>query len=176
MNNFIVQGVVVSKVACNNERVIRAEREGKRLEDVPLRYGSLRMAVNLIQLDGIPYLINRKAQEKGIKEERLILEISYRFDYEKELQTGVIIDEHSIIYNINQGDYLEIEMSHGFVVKNHYMSIINPSSTKPVKTYFLKAWADDIVRMSNPVVKPRGKKIRPVSVIRCMNIDQTLRV
>ena len=176
MNNFIIQGVIVSKVACNHERIIRAKRENKELEDVPLRYGSLRMVVNLIQLDGISYLINRKPQEKGIKEERLILEISYRFDYKKELQLARIIDEHSIIYNMNQDDYLEIELSHGFIVKNHYMTIINPGTKKPIKTYFLKAWANDIVNVSDPVIKPQGKKIRPVSVIRCMNVDQTLRV
>ena len=176
MDKFVAQGVVVTKVACNNERRLAAERLGKSIEEVPLKYGSLRLAVNLIKLDGIPYVISKEPQDNYVKEERLILEISYKFDYENTQDTGRIIDKHSIVYNINEGDCLDITMNNAFLVEKHYMKIINPGTDRAIKTYFIKAWADDIESVTHPQLRSSVKRIRPVSVIRGININQSILV
>lgn len=175
-NTLTVQGVVVSKIPCHKERYVRAKRENKNIEEVPLRYGSVRMMVNLVKLNGKVFYINRKpTNKKEVQEERLVLEIGYRYDYKNYPDQEVISKDYEVINNINVDDYSEIEISHNFISKNHNMTLINAGSNKVVRTYFLKCWADDIIKVSQPVLKGNNKKkIKPISVLRNYVKDKEL--
>ena len=172
MNRFTVQGVIVSKVDCNNERRVSADRLGIPMERVPLKYGSLRMGVNLIEVEGYTYIISKKPRDEGIKEERLILEISYRYDYKN--NSLRVTPEHSCVNTLKKGDSVSIEMNHAFVSKNHCVKLINGGTNRAIKSYFMKAWADDIGSIDRATLVGGRNRITPYEVLKSLNMDKQL--
>ena len=63
---FIAQGKVLSKVDCHIERQKQAERSNTHIDEVPLKYGSVRLGINLIQFEGVTYTINRTSIDLGV--------------------------------------------------------------------------------------------------------------
>lgn len=166
---FTVQGKVLSKVECHKERQIQAERKGLTLDNVPLKYGSVRIAVNLIQLGETVYLIDKSPRDFSIKEERLILEISYKFDVE-----GNIISEHDIINDFNIREDIELVMDDAYVAKNHYLKLINVGEYTTIKSYFLKSWANKIYFLNCVAALPFDNTITPKTVVQRLNMNSDL--
>lgn len=172
MNRFTVQGVIVSKVDCNNERRISAQRLGVPVENVPLKYGSLRMGVNLIEVEGYTYIISKAPREEGVKEERLILEISYRYDYKN--NSLRVTPEHSLVNTLQKGDSVSLVMSHAFLSKDHCVKLVGAGTSRAIKSYFMKAWADDIVSVDGPTLAGGRNRITPYEVLKSLNTDKNL--
>lgn len=181
MKEFIAQGIVLSHVACHNERRRAAERLNKPVEEIPLKFGSVRMAVNRIQLtDGDTtqvYDIDKSSDDPAIKEQRLILEISYKFDYQNVQEgsiTGPVIEEHDIVNELQINHRYSLHMTDSRVNERHYMKLINPSAGNAIKSYFLKAWADDINFLDEPSLLQTGLSISPKNVVQGFNLNPQL--
>lgn len=166
---FVVEGKVLSKVACHNERRVRAALENIELEEVPLRYGSLRLAVNKIKLDDVVYNIDKSSSDPLVKEQRLILEISYKFDKE-----GKILDDHSIIEDLLKGSEYELTMDHSFIRKNHYLKFIPAGNNQTIKSYFLKSWANHIYYVDVCTLNSTTRSISPKAVLINRKVDNSL--
>jgi hypothetical protein len=166
---FTVQGKVLSKVECHKERQIQAERRGITLDQIPLKYGSIRVAVNLIKLKDTVYLIDKTSNDYNIKQERLILEISYKFN-----TNGNIIDEHNVIDDLSIKEDIELIMDDAFVAKNHYLKFINVGSQTTIKSYFLKSWANKIYFLNSIADLPFDEIIAPREVIKTLNLNKEL--
>ena len=159
MTEFKIQGTVLSKVPCQKERRVRAELENKSVEEIPLTYGSIRIGINIVQVDNITYGLERFSSEK-YDEERFILEISYRYDIET--KDGSLIKEHEIINKINQGDILDITLDNMFTKKKHNRKIIK-SPNKIMKCYFTKTWADSIIAVESArMITPRKVAVEEI--------------
>lgn len=165
---FTVQGKVLSKVECHKERQVQAQRKGLQLDSVPLKYGAVRIAVNLIELQDTVYLIDKSSKDFSIKEERLILEISYKFDV-----NGNIISEHDIVNDLEIKDDVELIMEDAYVAKNHYLKLIN-AGQETIKSYFLKSWANKIYFLNSITELPSNNIIKPKSVIQKLNMNLEL--
>lgn len=166
---FIAQGKVLSKVDCHIERQKQAERTNTHIDEVPLKYGSVRLGVNLIQFEGVTYTINRNSIDKDIKEERLILEISYKFDRE-----GNIVPEHEIINEFNIGDNLELNMDSAFISKQHYLKLINVGIGTTIKSYFIKSWANRIDFLNVAEMEGKNNFITPKTIVQKISQDKSL--
>ncbi len=166
---FTIQGKVLSKVECHKEREFEAERKNITIDKVPLKYGSVRIAVNLIKLGQEVYIINKETNESNVKEERLILEISYKFDNE-----GNVIEDHDIINDFQVKEELEMIMDDAFVSKNHYLKFINTTSNQVIKSYFLKSWANKIYFLNCVEAMPADGDITPKEVIKQLNLNDQL--
>lgn len=166
---FIAQGKVLSKVDCHIERQKQAERTNTSIDEVPLKYGSVRVGVNLISFNKVIHTINRTSVDKDIKEERLILEISYKFDAE-----GNISEEHEIINEMNVGDSIELDMSSAFISSQHYLKLINVGFGTTIKSYFVKSWANRIDFLNVAEMQGQNNFIAPKEVIQKINKDKTL--
>lgn len=166
---FIAQGKVLSKVDCHIERQKQAERSNTHIDEVPLKYGSVRLGVNLIQFEGVTYTINRASIDKDIKEERLILEISYKFDSE-----GNIVSEHEIINEFNIGDNLELDMDSAFISKQHYLKLINVGIGTTIKSYFIKSWANRIDFLNVAEMEGKNNFITPKTIVQKISQDKSL--
>jgi hypothetical protein len=166
---FLIQGKVLSKVECHLEREAQANRKGITLDSVPLKYGSVRIAVNLINLDDTAYMIDRKSSDLNIKEDRLILEISYKFDAE-----GNVAEEHDIINDLHIKDNIELIMEDAYVAKNHYLKLINVGESTTIKSYFLKSWANKIYFLNEVAHIPYEDSITPKAVLQKLNVNQEL--
>lgn len=166
---FIAQGKVLSKVDCHIERQKQAERTNTSIEDVPLKYGSVRIGINLISFNNVIHTINRISDSKDIKEERLILEISYKFDAE-----GNICEEHEIINEINVGDNIELHMNSAFISNQHYLKLINVGFGTTIKSYFVKSWANRIDFLNVAEMEGQNNFITPKEVIQKISKDKTL--
>lgn len=166
---FTVQGTVLSKVLCHKERQIQAERRGLSINEVPLKYGSVRIGVNVIKLDGTVYKINKMTDALNIKEERLILEISYKFDEE-----GNVIEYHDIVNDLEQYTDVELSMGDAYISKNHYLKLINVGSSSTIKSYFIKSWANKIYFLNSLELKTSDEWIKPKQVVKTMCLDPQL--
>lgn len=181
MHNYIAEGIVLSQVVCHNERYKAAQRFNKSIEEIPLLFGSVRMAINKIELElnGTKkvYEINKYTDNTVIKEQRLILEISYKFNYKnasKENITGGLIEEHEVVEELEIGKYYSLHMSTSHVHHKHFMKLINPSTDKTIKSYFLKSFADQITFLSTPELKSTNLTITPIEVIKQFNRNEDL--
>jgi len=181
--NFIAQGIILSHVACHNERRKAAERLNKPLEEIPLKFGSVRMAVNRIQFlqegaeENTTFEIDRSSDDISIREQRLILEISYKFDYrETEVgqSYGPIVEEHDIVNELKVNERYLLKMNHSFVNSKHYMKLINPNGNNAIKSYFLKSWADNITFVAPPELLNGEDNITPKGVIQKFNLNKEL--
>ena len=151
-NVFTIQGTVLSKVPCQLERHRRANNLGVDVKDIPLTYGSVRIGVNYIKLGDTVYCLQRY-ESKEVDEERFIIEISYRYDLE--INDGItLVEEHSIINKINQGDLLNLTLNNTFTKSKHNVKLIRPRVGYCVKSYFTKAWAESILEVSKPTLIP----------------------
>lgn len=177
MKAFIAQGIVLSHVACHNERRRASERLNKPIEEIPLMFGSVRMAINKIQLDGQVFDIDKSSTVSSIKEQRLILEISYKFDYKNvapgEL-AGPIIEEHSVVEDMKVNHRYSLHMTDSRVNNKHYMKLINPSAGNAIKSYFLKAWADDINFLDEPSLTSSQLTVSPQEIVKGFNLNPQL--
>lgn len=168
----VAQGVIISKIACNNERRMAAKRLNKDISEIPLKFGSMRIAVNLINIAGQTFNVSKAPQTEFAKEERLILEISYRFDYKN--NSTEIIEDHSVVREMNMGDAVELTIDHLFTSKNHVMKVINPVEGEAIRSFFIKTWADRIVFLDAPCMTPGTNVISPIDVVR--NVSPTLQL
>jgi hypothetical protein len=166
---FTIQGKVLSKVACHKERQIQADRKGLTLDSVPLKYGAIRVAINVIQLEEDVYLIDKASNDYDIKEERLILEISYKFDKE-----GNIVKDHDVINDLEINEGVELIMDDAFVAKNHYLKLLTAGPHETIKSYFLKSWANKIYFLNAIAELPASSTIKPKEVIKRLNLDTQL--
>lgn len=166
---FIAQGTILSNVACHNEREVRARQLGKPIEEVPLTFGSLRMGVNLIKLDDTVFNIDRKTNNPNIKEQRLILEISYKFD-----KQGDIIEAHQVIEELEVNKKYELVMDSGFITEKHYLKFISAGNNKTIKSYFIKSWADNIYFLTEPELQLGAKQITPKEVVKKFSLNEQL--
>lgn len=166
---FVVEGKVLSKVACHNERRVRAEQENKSIEEIPLTYGSIRIAVNKIRLNDKVYNIDKSSEDALVKEQRLILEISYKYDTE-----GNIIEDHSVVEDLLVGSEYELTMDRSFIRKNHYLKFINAGSNQTIKSYFLKSWANDIYYVDICTLGQTHNIISPKQVLQKRSVDKEL--
>jgi len=172
----------LSRVACQNERRKAAQRFNKPLEEIPLKFGSVRMAVNKIQLtdnneDTTTYRIDKSIKDENIREQRLILEISYKYDYKQANSNninGPIIKDHDVVDELKVGKHYSLYMKHSCVKEKHYMKLINPSQINTIKSYFLKAWANDITFLSPPELPDATQYISPQDVVINFNINPQL--
>ena len=180
MKKFVAQGIILSHVACHNERKKTAERLNKSINEIPLKYGSVRMAVNSIQFtsnDSVEtYIIDKSIDELNIREQRLILEISYKFDYQNavDIENPIIINDHDVVTELEVGKRYSLHMLSSHVSKKHYMKLINPSCDNTIKSYFLKSWADSISFLSPPELPFTENRITPRNVINKFNLDPQL--
>lgn len=172
---FIAQGTILSKVECHHERKVRAELLNKPLEEVPLTFGSLRMGVNVIALynsnNNISniYNVDKYSNEKDIKEERLILEISFKYNKE-----GSIIEEHKVVEELIKGEQFELVMDSAFISKKHNLKLINTSSNGIIKSYFMKSWADKINYFTIPELEKATELITPKEMVQKISLDKEL--
>jgi len=167
---FIAQGIVLSKVACHIERQKQAERTGVLINDVPLKYGSVRLAVNLINLNNTTSTVTKLSLYPDVKEERLILEISYKFNPD-----GSIVSQHDIIDQITVGHSLELSMDCAYISKTHYLKLINVGINTTIKSYFIKSWADRIHFLNSPELKPNPhNSITPKLIVQKLCQDSSL--
>lgn len=166
---FIAQGKILSKVDCHNERLVKAERFNKPVEEVPLTYGSLRMGVNLIQIEDVVYSVDRRSEDKDIKEVRLILEISYKFN-----KKGEIRNAHSVVDELKVGEVFELHMNSAFLSKDHILKYASVGKGKVIKSYFIKSWADRIDFLSTPELKMGTQLITPKNVLHKVNLNKEL--
>jgi len=184
MKKFIAQGIILSHVACHNERRKAADRLGKPLEEIPLKFGSVRMAVNRFQVVSddnttTTYEIDKNSSEDNIKEQRLILEISYKFNYKEATVgdvTGGVIDDHEIVNELKTNHQYSLHMADCRVNERHYMKLINPSRDGAIKSYFLKAWADDIEFLAPPELNFTSNSMTPRDVIKGFNLNPQLSI
>ena len=168
--NFLAQGIVLSNVACHNERRRTAQRLNKDISEVPLRYGSVRVAINRLQLDGVLYSIDKSSDDEDIRENRLILEISYKFDEDEN-----IVEEHEIVNDLIVGQEFDLHMNHTFIKKNHLMKVINPGTPNAIRSYFIKSWADHIDFLTPAEVNEEASSsIKPIEVVHTFNVDKSL--
>lgn len=166
---FIAQGTILSNVACHNEREVRAHNMGVPIEEVPLTFGSLRMGVNIIQIEDTVYSIDRRINNPNIKEQRLILEISYKFD-----EHGDIIQAHEVIEELEVNKQFELVMTSAFITNKHYLKFINAGKDRTIKSYFLKSWADHINFLTEPELQIGTELITPKEVIKKFSMDKQL--
>lgn len=168
---FIAQGTILSKVACHNEREVRAQATGKPIEEVPLTFGSLRMGVNIIKLDqeNITYNIDRRTDEPNIKEQRLILEISYKFD-----KNGDIIQAHEVIEELEVNKKFELIMDSAFITEKHYLKFLNIGHGETIKSYFIKSWADNIYFLNVPSLQIGTQQITPKEIVKKFSLNKQL--
>lgn len=141
MNNLKVKGIVLSKIDCLLERQMQAARLKKETKEVPLKYGSMRVGVNLIQFeeDNNIYQINKESLD-FVKEERIILEISYKYN-----EYGQIVDEHDVVRHMHNKMPILLNVEHSYVSPKHYVKFINMGTSQTIKSYFIKCWADKVV-------------------------------
>jgi len=166
---FIAQGTILSKVACQNERHVRADLLNKSVDEIPLTFGSLRMGVNLISFDDVVYHIDRRSNNKDIKEQRLILEISFKYDID-----GNVIEAHDVVNELNKGEQFELSMNSAFITKNHYLKFVSGGKGRTIKSYFIKSWADKINFLSTPELQVGTELITPKQVVQKVSLDKEL--
>lgn len=166
---FIAQGKILSKVDCHNERIVKAARFNKSVEEVPLTFGSLRMGVNLIQMDDTIYTVDRRSNDTDIREVRLILEISYKFNKE-----GKIKEAHDVINELTVGNPFQLHMDSAFLSKDHLLKYAGAGKGRVVKSYFIKSWADRINFLSTPELKMGSELITPKDVLKRINLNKEL--
>jgi hypothetical protein len=166
---FTVQGKILSEVICYIEREKQAAKRNIPLESVPLKYGAIRLAVNLIELENKVHVINKSSKDASIKQERLILEISYKFD-----KDGKVISDHEIIEELHKGQDVELTLDQGYIAKNHHLKLINTAPNSIVKSYFVKCWADKISFLNVPEMTPENSTITPKEVVTKMSLNPNL--
>ena len=170
---FIAQGTILSKVACHNERQVHAQRLNKPVEEIPLTFGSLRMGVNLIAFyendQRVVYNVDRRSTDKDIKEQRLILEISFKYD-----RDGNVIEAHEVVNELVKGQQFELTMDSAFITKNHYLKFVSGGKGRTIKSYFIKSWADKINFLSTPELQMGTQLITPKQVVQRVSLDKEL--
>ena len=200
---FIAQGIILSITPCYNEQYLESKRRRTTIDKVPLRYGSIRLAINSVELDDIRYRINRKPVNSKFKEERLILEISYKYNRDKfnwinldsfnsklcvynsnyaglrnltewQNKNPEIIPEHQIVNNLQVGKNYTINLNSLYIAKKHNVKIIGNNPDQLIKSYFVKAWADNIIKISNLRLPNITASIKPLEVTKKICLDKTL--
>ena len=165
------EGIVLSKVKCNNERKVYAQKVGKKIEEIPIRFGSLRLGVNNIIIDNKLHVIDKMSERENLSEERLLLEISYRYKGNESL-----IEEHEVIDEIEVGNNYSITINSTFISKNHYSKILPIKNGNIIKSYFIKAWADEIYFIDEVSKKMPTNKITPLEIIKRVAINNVLKL
>lgn len=151
-NEFTIQGTVLSKVPCENQRLTRARELNKDVSEIPLTYGSVRIGVNILRVENTTYSL-QKYNSKEYDEERYILEISYK--YNTEINDGKTLQEnHTIINSINEGKTVILTMDNTFTSKKHNVKLIRPRPGYVIKSYFTKAWAESIIKLNGTNLIP----------------------
>jgi hypothetical protein len=129
---------------------------------------SIRLAVNKIELEGTTYNIDKASSSPEIKEQRLILEISYRY------KDNEIVEEHDVVNDINVGNSYSITLDKSYVHKNHIMKLIPGGNNTVIKSYFFKAWANYIYFLDEPSLPDTTESIEPLRVLKNQNMDKNL--
>jgi hypothetical protein len=154
-----LQGKVITNIACKRERELYAERNGKSLEEVPIKYGSARISINKVRIDSKGeevYWVNKISESPDIREVRLLLEISYRFD-----SALNIVPEHDVMEMLEVGQSYDLILSELNVSPKHHKKLLVLPGRKPILTYFVKTWADCIEFVDLPTLQAGSHSLSP---------------
>ena len=152
---MIISGTFISDIKCTSERAIRAKRTNKSIEECPIRYGCILFAINNLNLGGQLFSIDRNTDQAF--EERLILEISYKLD-----NYGLIIPEHKHVVALHHNPYCELKLDRKpYTKRNREFRVTNG-----IKSYFIKAWANNVIDLKPNTANAKEELISPRMAVR----------
>lgn len=156
-----VQGIILTKIKCEHEQVVRAERENK--ESVPLLYGSLHIGVLALTMNNTFYKIKKESDNENISELRLMLEVSFKY------KDGDIIKQHQIINELKTLEAKKLKLNNVYLRKDHICKTHVDNNGRRINTYFVKVWADEL---QYDYSKPKTKRrITPPDVLKEFNFN-----